>query len=1258
MMQKRKKYILGTSAVLILFLMIILRASVWGDFIQKKINEKIGTSGWSIQVGKSSGYLFGTMHLENVILNQENGPHVSIENSSINFAHLATLFGDITFDLLTLENMATELNQNWIKSGNDFDKTKSINLPFHIKSFFVSGRINSKLNDQSYAIDMKVGGEFKGGMHPTLNCDLLKVALVNNPNYVIDLQSIAVGYDGSSFYLNQVKGLIGDLPLNGELTYDDQKPLLTGNVRVSGIEINPELFSQLPLQTKLSSFEGTFNFESDFHYFSGELGLENDLGLDMTGKFKIGREKTAWILEKLELVGEKSQLNMSGIWEDKTRINSYMNLTNLDLSRWMTKQEPTNLSGLAIIDGSLTQKGSFDQIDLTLEVIESKLFKEGEISVQGQMTYQDSLLSTIDPVTVMIGDSYLTIDGEGNFKNKTINILADLEQADIELINQFLPGDFVSGRATGRLKVQGNINAPSASAELICQKIKVDNFLLNSLEFKSQVTVKDTLTTGYIDIKAGKGTWREKSFESGTVYATIQNNQVTIENCHFKSGKDFLQASGKFDGINKYLIDRLQIAYQNHYLVNAKPLSFSIKDSTFFVNPFEFHINDGRLEGVVTGGNQPEGHFKMSNFNAEILTQFLDDPRFQMSGIVFGEIWMQWISDAVDLDADLSLKNGTYMDEPFDEMTLSFLYKRGLLHMDDISMTRGEHMGIQANGVIPLGKKHIGRTPISLRSTFSNLSLGFVHKFIPDFFTLGGEVTGALDLNGFPDNTQFSYNMDIQDAVFDLINLGHVVGKGKYDGRRLFLESAKAIRHDGEISAYGSIPIDLNISSVNKGQFYYGDSLDFHTNAQISSLPFLSPYIVDLDSVRGDFNISLSLTGPSESIQRSGKIAIKDGMVYTLLISDPVKLVEGTAFMNHNQLVIQKMSAQLYHPNGKYQSTNTQNTTITGLMDFTQFFKPRYSIHATGKETSFKALYLDIAGQSNLDVTITGRDTVLIAGTVEVLDANIFYEFTSEEMGIALSDDVRTIMSYQISIPIRGSALFQNSQIDARVTGELSLSQIGHGEMDFGGEIFVEDGNVFSYKDNFEGLQGYVSFDNKGFSPIMDLNAFTMIDDERIALRITGGIDDLDIGLESFSGFSESDILELLTWGKRFEDQEITTTGFGNQTVSILGSLLENQLEKNLKDSEFGKMSIVDDIAISGAAGLLQGTNEDFEVTAKRQIGDKTFLNLSYKRSFSLANPNQSQIGVEYKLNRHFSVVGNIDDDGNLNLKYRYRYAY
>ncbi|MBT3179227.1 MAG: hypothetical protein HN339_20165, partial [Desulfobacula sp.] len=72
------------------------------------------------------------------------------------------------------------------------------------------------------------------------------------------------------------------------------------------------------------------------------------------------------------------------------------------------------------------------------------------------------------------------------------------------------------------------------------------------------------------------------------------------------------------------------------------------------------------------------------------------------------------------------------------------------------------------------------------------------------------------------------------------------------------------------------------------------------------------------------------------------------------------------------------------------------------------------------------------------------------------------------------------------------------------------------------------------------------------------------IDDERIDIHLGGLIDDIELSLESSSGYSESDILELLTWGKRFEDQAFTSTGFGNQAYSLLGSILEGQLEKNL----------------------------------------------------------------------------------------------
>ena len=1258
MVQNKKKYILGISAALILFLMILLRAAVWGEFIQKKFNEKIASTGWSIDVGSSSGTLFGTMHFQNISLSHQEGSQILIKKSSINFGHIASFFGEITFDILSIEGLSTEFDKTWTKMDSSKVGRQPINIPFHVKSFFVSGQIMSAFNEQFYKMNLKIGGEFEGGTRPILVCDLFQLSIEENPNMLANLRSLVLGFDGSSFYLNKVTGDILGVPTRGEMIFDDQRSLLTGNMNVSEIKIPEELFTKLPLKNKFSTFSGNFDFESDLKYFSGTLVLENDLGLDMMGEFLIRRQKQAWVIKKLQLAGEMSQLNMNGIWLAGEEVSCTLNLMKLDLSRWMINQAPTQLSGLAIIDAGITKSGSLDQIDLILEIIESKLYDKGEISIHGQVSYQDSIITTVDPVMVMVGDSYLTVNGEGNFKDKTIDIMAELEQAEIGLVNQFLPGNFMSGRATGSLKVQGDFYSPSANAELICDDIKFDDFELKSLELNSQMSISDSLTSGFVDMKAGAGSWRDRFFENGTAYATLRNSEVDVENCHFKSGEDYFQASGKYDGIKQYSINRLQAVYHNHFLVNARPVTFSFQDSILIVDPFELHINDGMMEGVITGGDKPEGRFKMSNFDAEILTQFLKDKRFQVSGIIFGEVWLQWVKDALDIDADLSLKNGRYMDEPFDEMTLSFLFNKGMLHMDDISMTRGESMGLQANGILPLGKNRVGKTPISLRSTFSNLSLQFIHKFIPKFFTLGGDLSGSFHLKGIPANTQFTYDFDVQNGLFDSIELGHVIGNGSYDGRRLFVKKVEATLPDGKITAQGSVPFDFNINSPSIGRFFPGDSLDFHVLAQMGSLPFLTPYIADLDSVRGDMDISLSLTGPVESIQRSGHIKVKNGRIYTLLTADPVTSVEGEAFMNHNQLVIQDLVTTLYHSNGKYPKPKKQNTTLSGSMDFTQFFNPGYDLHLKGEEASFKALYLDITGQSNVDVTISGRDTITIAGTIESLDANIFYEFTTEEMGTALPQETGTVMSYQLNIPIRGTALFQNSQIDAVVTGEMSVSQIGHQEMDFGGEIFVEDGSVFSYKDNFKGLQGYVSFDNKGFNPLFDVNAFTMIDDERINLRINGGIDDLDIMLESASGFSESDILELLTWGKRFEDQDLTSTGFGNQTVSVLGSLLENQFEKNLKDSEFGKLGLVDDIAISGAAGLLQGADEDFEVTAKRQIGDKTFLNLSYKRSFSLTNPNQSQIGVEYKLNRHFSVVGNIDEYGNLNLKYRYRYAY
>ena len=1257
-MHTLKKYLIGFGVVAIFFIIILLRAAVWNDFIQDKINGVLESSGWSISAEKSSGHLLGTTYLENLTLTPSSGIPIRIEKASFNLGIISSIIGPITFDLLTIESFNAPILDEWFKSDSLVSKYEPLFVPFNVKSFFISGELLAQVSSQPYGLRIKIGGEIIGGSNPSFHCDLMNVTAKFNPSINLNFSGLKFEYRDSKFFLNDLLGELSGLPIEGEGIYDQITSQLSGNIRIDEFNIPDELFSQLPLQSKFSSFAVTFDFESEINSFKGNLSLENDLELAMKGQFDLKREKKAWVLKNLELEGENSQLTMNGVWVDEERVSSYLNLENLDLSKWLNDQNTTKLSGLLLMEGGLKEGALLDQIDLSLDVVESVFFEQGEISVHGQISYHDSLLSTMGPVVVMAGESIMTLEGGYDYKSEELAIMTDLENADIDLVNQFLPGEFTSGQATGRLSVRGHPDAPSVDAELTCNNIKYGPFTLTSIQFNSQSSVRNDSTLGFVNLKLGKGFWKNHSFESGTVNATFENKKVQLENCYLKSNKDYLQFSGHYDGNNEYELDRLQLAYQDHFLVTSRPISFFYKDLILKVEPFEVHINDGIIEGVITGGINSEGQFKMSNFDADIITNIFSDPRLQVSGLVFGEVNIGFGATGLIMDMDLSMKAGSYMGEPFDQMTLVFLYKNDILYIDDISMTRGKYMGIETNGVIILDKNKKVENPILLQTTFDNLSLEFIHKFIPEFFAIGGEASGNINIEGFPGQTQFSFNVDIKDGLFDRVKLGSVRGQGKYDGKKFFLESAETNNDQEKITARGSLPFDLNISSERFGQFFPKDSLDFHVEAHLRSLPFLSPYIENLDSVRGDIDVTLSLTGPVESIQRSGHMAVKNGKVYTLLLGDPITKVEGDAYMNHNQMIIQSMKSLAYHPNGKYPKLKTQNTIISGSMDFTDFFKPRYDLTVKGKEASFQTLFLDIEAQSNLDLSIVGKDSVTISGIIEVLDGAVFYEFTTEEVGETLEDETGTVMAYQLSVPIKGTALFQNSQVDAIVTGELSLSQIGNQEMDFGGEIFVEDGSVFSYKDNFKGLNGYVRFDDLGFNPFFDVNAETFIDDEQIDLRISGNMENLDINLQSASGFSESDILELLTWGRRFEDQKLTSMGFGNQTVSILGSILEKRLEKNLRDTELGKMNLVDNIDISGSAGLLQGSNEDFEITAKKQIGDKTYLNLSYKRSFSLTNPNQSQIGVEYKLSRHFSVVGNIDESGNLNLKYRYRYAY
>ena len=123
-------------------------------------------------------------------------------------------------------------------------------------------------------------------------------------------------------------------------------------------------------------------------------------------------------------------------------------------------------------------------------------------------------------------------------------------------------------------------------------------------------------------------------------------------------------------------------------------------------------------------------------------------------------------------------------------MNLAILLQSGVMHIDDISMTRDTSMGFQLSGTLPLKNSNKKKSMVSLVTTYKDLSMPMLHKLIPNFYRIEGRATGNLKLFGSLDETKFEFNTIVNDAVFDRIFLGDVSSKGSYNDNYLNIDYA------------------------------------------------------------------------------------------------------------------------------------------------------------------------------------------------------------------------------------------------------------------------------------------------------------------------------------------------------------------------------------------------------------------------------------------------------------------------------------
>ena len=1262
-MTRTQSIILGIFFLLIVAVNIFLQSSSWRLPIQNYVNSKLKeNTEWQITIPELEGNLLGTVKGKGMKFSHENGSEVIFGDFSIRVNYLRSLFTAPTLTQLRVDDILVspviDPDSIRIETDNDsLDMDIPSGLNFAIENLLLEGIVKIPIKNVFSTLQLKLDSHVDiTPEKKEFYINEISASLNDTSGYVF-LRNTALTLFETSAHFSPASGVINGLPFDGEIHYDwAVLPDLTGNIHIERYEFPEQIFENLPLKPKFSSLETFIHFESDLVHYFGDVTVMNPLGLFMKGELSLTRHDNHFSLDHLGLDSEDTNLSLSGIYEDNGRISGNMLLTHFDLSRWITEQQQTNVNGTIMLEGTI-QKNNINDVSITIEVNESELYGDRDISISGTFAYNDQVLLIESPLSFAIGPSSVTLKGYANLQDRTLDMDLKLKDASIFLINNFWSDSLNSGFATGDLQVSGTIDNPSIRAELECSNLGYHDIFLDQIKMNVHWIPAQSGGDGFFRGKIGRGSWRKYAFDNGLVDIAFSQDGIVIQSAEFNQSENFLQISGILSPDSILTLNHMQLAYENHYFISAKPFSVEFEPDKIEIHPFKIHIDDGIASGQMTIREKIRGIFHLTNINADIMKLFTDDIRYHVSGTSFGDISIADRDDHLEVKMDLTLKNGIAARQKFSEMKLKGSLYKSLLNVEEVSLIADDRKRILISGFVPLGKIDDGDREFDFYIIFDELDMSLLTQFSQSSKFMDGKISGSYHLGGNTRKILYNFDLYIEDAIWDRLKMGTVTTEGLFDGKRLYFNKFSSSYKGSELRGFAYLPIDYNFASENYGNYFLDDSLLVSIIGNTKNLEILTTYIANVDSIIGDFGIKLEINGPRDKLIRNGYLISKNATIYSTQLDDPIYNVDSQAELIANKFKWKSfVGSMVKNPADK----QNQNISISGSMDMTQFFKPIYDLNINGEEIYFRTLLGDFKGIVNVDLSLTGRDTIEIAGMIEPVDAVMYQEFVSDSDVEVVDEKDSTVINYKLNFPITGDFALRNSQIDAHLSGELSMTKFGNKSSDFGGELYVRDGKFYYYGDVFNISEGYMSLDKKGFNPYLDISAQTKINQEQIYIQLVGRLDNPQLVLESSSGFSNSDIIELLTIRSRFEDQEISVTGFGNSAQKFLGAYFERQLEKNiLQVTGLGQAGLIDNLSISGTAGLIDPNSyQEFTISAERQISDNLSLNYSYHRSFSLSNPTMNKVGVELRLNRYVSLVGNVDETGNMHVKYRLRYSY
>jgi translocation and assembly module TamB len=201
------------------------------------------------------------------------------------------------------------------------------------------------------------------------------------------------------------------------------------------------------------------------------------------------------------------------------------------------------------------------------------------------------------------------------------------------------------------------------------------------------------------------------------------------------------------------------------------------------------------------------------------------------------------------------------------------------------------------------------------------------------------------------------------------------------------------------------------------------------------------------------------------------------------------------------------------------------------------------------------------------------------------------------------------------------------------------------------GRIEASKGSVFFRKNDFKILHASVDFvDPNRINPVLDIQAETQVREYQIRLAVTGTAQRAVVTFISDPALADTDVLSLLALGKKSSELKGRETVVGvGEAASFATGQFQDILERRARS-----VTGLDRFQVDPYIGK-SDTAVPRVTVGKELVQNKLFV--TYSSNVGADYPEQI-FRIEYILNRHFSVVGERNDLGNIGADFKYRFEF